>query len=207
MSQTGKGLVAFALIFGLIGTGLGGFMLVKDYGLVDEVNELNNRIEELNNGIEELNNRIEELETEEDPYVVPRARVYRLGSYSLVSSHTALFDYTSTSYDTHNAFNLTSDTYIIPETGFYQVIAQFCITVEDQDLFKIYIYINGSVHASRSYTAACPAITFAVSITDIVNTTVGDLITISAYSYNVGDVSRSVYGMEAYSFFTISKLF
>ncbi len=193
MSQTGKGLVAFALIFGLIGTGLGGFMLVKDYGLVDEVNE--------------LNNRIEELEEEEDPYVVPRARVYRLGSYSLVSGYTTVFDYTNTSYDTHNAFNLTSDTYIIPETGFYQVIAQYCITVEDQDFFKIYIYINGSVHASRLYTAAYPTITFSVSITDIVNTTVGDLITISAYSYNVGGVSRSVYGMEAYSFFTISKLF
>ena len=200
MSQTGKGLVAFALIFGLIGTGLGGFMLVKDYGLVDEVNELNNRIEE-------LNNRIEELETEEDPYVVPRARVYRLGSYSLVSGYNTLFDYTSTSYDTHNAFNLTSDTYIIPETGFYQVIAQYCISVEDQDFFKIYIVINGSIHASRLYTAACSASTFSVSITDIVNTTVGDLITIIAYIYNVGGVSRSVYGMEAYSFFTISKLF
>lgn len=144
MKQTGKGLVAFALIFGLIGTGLGGFMLVKNDGLVDEINELNNKIEE-------SNNRIEELEKEEDPYVVPRARVYRLGSYSLISGHTGLFDYTNTSYDTHNAFNLTSDEYIIPETGFYQVIAQYCVNVQDQDYFKIYIFINGSVHASRSY--------------------------------------------------------
>ena len=196
MSQTGKGLVAFALIFGLIGTGLGGFMLVKNYGLGDEVNELNNRIEELE----------EELEGE-DSYVVPRARVYRLGSYSLISGHTGLFDYTNTSYDTHNAFNLTSDEYVIPETGFYQVIAQYCVNVQDQDYFKIYIFINGSVHASQSYIAADSTIDFAVSITDIVNITAGDLITIKAFSLNAGDVSRAVYGMEGYSFFTISKLF
>ena len=200
MTQTGKGLVAFALIFGLIGTGLGGFMLVKNYGLVDEINELNNRIEE-------SNNRIEELEKEEDPYVVPRARVYRLGSYSLVSGDTTKFDYTNTSYDTHSAFNLTLDEYTIPETGFYQVIAQFCITAEDQDFFKINININGSMIASRSYTASRSTNTFAVSITDIVNTTAGDIITITAYSYNAGGFSRLVYSSEVYSFFTISKLF
>lgn len=193
MSKTGKGLVAFALIFGLIGTGLGGFMLVNNYALVDELNE--------------LNDRIEELEKEEDPYIVPRARVYRLGSYSLISGHNALFDYTNISYDTHNAFNMTSDAYSIPETGFYQVIAQYCIDADDLDFFKIYIEINGSVHASRSYTASSSISDFAVSITDIVNTTVGDLITISVFSLNPGDISRAVYGMEAYSFFTISKLF
>ena len=75
MSQTGRGLAAFALIFGLIGTGIGGFYLVNDYLLVEEP-------------------------IEEEPYVVPRARVYRLGSYSLDSSDTVIFDYTNKSYDT-----------------------------------------------------------------------------------------------------------
>ena len=101
----------------------------------------------------------------------------------------------------------TSDTYILPETGFYQVIAQYCINVEDQDFFKIEIEINGTLYASNSFTASRSTNTFTVSIIDIVNTTVGDLITIIAYSYNAGEISRSVFSSEAYSFFSISKLF
>ena len=196
MTQTGKGLVAFALIFGLIGTGLGGFMLVNYYALVDDQNELINRTEEL-----------EEKEALKESYIVPRARVYRTGSYSLQSGFDTIFNYTETSYDTHNAFNLTSDAYIIPETGFYQVIAQYCISAMDDDFFQNEIMINGSLYASKSFIASGPIETFAVSITDIVNTTVGDIITISAQSFNIIDASRLVYGSEEYSFFTISKLF
>ncbi len=149
---------------------------------------------------------MEELE-EEVPYIVPRARVYRLGSFSLTSGSDTLFDYTNTSYDTYNAFNLISDAYISPETGFYQVIAQYCITAEDQDFFQIEIMINGSLYASKSFTASRFTNTFAVSITDIVNTTVGDIIAISAYSFNSIDASRTVFSGPEYSFFTISKLF
>ena len=203
MTQTGKGLFALALIFGLIGSGLGGFMLVNHYALVDDQNELINDLNEIIDRVEEL----EEEEAIEESYVVPRARVYRLGSYSLNSSDTVVFDYTNTSYDTHNAFNLTSDAYVIPETGFYQVIAQYCITVEDQDFFKIHIFINGTMYASNSFTASRSTNTFTVSITDIVNVTTGDLITITAYSWNVGEISRLVFSSEEYSFFTISKLF
>ena len=36
MSKSGKGLAAFALILGLIGAGVGGFIIVKDYFLVEE---------------------------------------------------------------------------------------------------------------------------------------------------------------------------
>ena len=109
-------------------------------------------------------------------------------------------------YDTHNAFNLTSDAYLIPEAGFYQVIAQYSITAEDQDFFKIYIMLNETVLACNSFTASRSTNTFTVSITDIVNTTVGDLISIKAYIYNSGNIPRLVFSSEAYSFFSISKL-
>ena len=202
MTQTGKGLIAFALIFGLAGTGLGGFMIVNHYALVNDQNELINDLNDLINRTKQL----EEEKALEESYVVPRARVYRLGSYSLDSSTTVTFDYTNTSYDTHNAFNLTSDAYIVPETGFYHIYAQYCITAEDQDFFKINIYVNGVHHTSKSFTASRYTNTFTVSITDFLNTTAGDLITIYSYIYNAGDLSRLVYSAEQYSFFAISKM-
>ncbi len=170
--------------------------------LINDQNELINTLNETTDRVEEL----EEEEALEESYVVPRARVYRLGSYSLDSSTTATFDYTNTSYDTHNAFNLTSDAYIIPETGFYQVIAQYSITADDQDFFKIYIDINGAPHTVSSFTASRYTNTYTVSITDFLNTTAGDLITIDAYIFNAGGVSRLVYSAEDYSFFAISKI-
>jgi len=142
----------------------------------------------------------------EPRYVLPMARVYRLGSYFLNSGASTTFDYSDKSFDTHDAFDLVSDSYEIPETGFYHVIAQYCIDVEFQDFLKIEIHLNGTTISSRSYTAARSTNTFTVSVNDIINVTAADLISIRAYSYNLAADPREVFSEEPYTFFTIMKI-
>jgi len=178
MAQSGKGLAALGLIVALIGASAAGFLLIKQYILVPPAPE---------------------------PYIRPMARVYQSGTYYLLSGATTTFNYTDKSYDTHDAFDLGSDTYEIPEPGFYQVIAQYCIEAEFQDFFKIDIARNGITVSSRSFTAARSTNTFTASIVDIINATSGDLISIRVYSYNGPDDPRLVFAYEDYTFFTIMK--
>ena len=186
MATNGKGLAAIALILGLIGAGAGGFIIVKEYFLTEPL-------------------------VEEDPYISPIARVScQKSGYHLTSGLHTVLNFTHTSYDTHNAYNFTDDSYIIPEDGFYQVFAQFSITAEDGDFFKIYILQNDiSTLASvsvQSYTAARSTNTFTVAVTDIVNATAGDTIYIWAYSHNIGNLPRLIYALEDYTYFTITKI-
>lgn len=179
MAQGGKGLAVLALIIALIGAGGAGFLLAQQYLLVPP---------------------------EEEPYLRPMAKVYRTGTYILSSGGTTTFNFTTLSYDSHDAFDLASDAYEIPETGFYHVIAQYCIEAEPSDFFKINNMLNGTIITSCSYTAAFTTNTFTVSVTDIINATAGDLISIQTYIYNSGGEPRQIFVNKAYTFFTIMKI-
>ena len=144
---------------------------------------------------------------ERNAYIVPMARVYFHGSQAIASgvSYVA-FDYNDKSFDTHDAFDLLLNLYVIPETGFYQVIAQFSIQAEPEDFFQILLFKNNNLICEKAYTSSRDTNSFGVSLSDVQNFTQGDLLAIKAYQYNVGDVSRNIFGGEEYTFFTIIKV-
>lgn len=182
MAKGRSKLAGVSLILALLGIGVGGF----SYFL--------------------LNTHITESET--DSYVLPMARVYYEGSTYTITSGGAykLFDYTHKSYDTHGAFDLTSDSYTIPETGFYQIYAQYSIYSDVGEFFMIRFYSNDILISTNSVTGSVPTNTLGVGLTDVINVTMGDVLTIKIYHYNPGDLSRNIFSGEQYNFFIITKI-
>ncbi|MBY9019911.1 MAG: hypothetical protein KGD67_02555 [Candidatus Lokiarchaeota archaeon] len=141
-------------------------------------------------------------------YILPKARVYYDGpTYTILSGGgNVLFNYNHKSHDTHEAFNLTSDSYTIPETGYYEVIAQYSIYAADGGFFNIQLYSNDILVSSRSSTSSAITNVFGVTLTDIINFNKGDSINVKVYQYNSGSLSRNIYSGEEYTFFAIAKL-
>ena len=141
-------------------------------------------------------------------YIVPMARVYYSGvSYTIPSgvSYVTL-DYNAKSFDTHEAFNLLLNAYIIPETGFYHMIAQYSIGADTDDFYQILLFKNGNLISEKAYTSSRDTSAFGVSISDVHNFTEGDSLTIRAYQYNVGSLPRTIFDGEEFTFFTIMKV-
>jgi hypothetical protein len=180
LTEKGKILSILALIIGISGLFVGGYAILQ-----------------INVG----------GKTQDSGYVLPVDRVFLGGSYALPSGGSyKLFDFTDKSFDNCDAFNLTSDVYIVPESGYYQIIAQYNIDAYDQDFFIIGITLNEVIICFCSFTASTHTNTFTVSITDITNVTVGDSISIVAYIYNSLDDPRAIYPGESHTFFSIAKI-
>ncbi|MFW9896398.1 MAG: hypothetical protein ACFFD7_11385 [Candidatus Thorarchaeota archaeon] len=179
MAKSGKIFSVLAFIFGLSGVLVGGYALIQ-----------------INFG----------GDVQEPEYVLPTARVFLNFSYALSSGVTVKFDYAAKSFDSHDAFDLTSDEYIIPETGYYQVFAKYDIDAIDQDFFVIEIWRNNYFNRSCTYAASLSTNYFSVSIADILYTTEGDAISIWAYSYNIASTPRSLFPGEGHTYFSIAKI-
>ena len=172
-------LTAASLVVALVGVGVGVFSFIS------------------------LNNYI----TEANAYVRPMARVYYGGpSYTIPSGAWRVFDYDQKSYDTHGTFNLTSESYSVPEAGFYQVIVQFSIDAIAGDYFMIRLYSNTFIICTRAYSSSLNTINFVVALTDINNFTEGDSLTIRVYQWNSGATSRNIREGERQTFFTVTKI-
>ena len=145
---------------------------------------------------------------EKNAYTLPMARVYYSGvSYSIPSGVSYVnLDYNSKTFDTHEAFNLLLNVYIIPETGFYHIIAQYSIGAESDDFFQILLFKNGNLISEKAYTSSRDTNAFGVSLSDMHNFTQGDSLTIKAYQYNMGSLPRTIFDGEEFTFFTIMKV-
>lgn len=143
-----------------------------------------------------------------DSYVLPKARVYYEGpTYTITSGGGyTQFNYNYKSYDTHGAFNLLLDLYRVPETGIYQVIAQYSIFAADGGFFFIQLLSNNILVCSRSSSSSVVTNTFGVALADIIHFTEGDTLTIEIYQYNAGSLSRNIFDGETYTFFAIAKI-
>lgn len=179
-NKTGRGLAIFAIILGLIGSGTGGYLFAKEFL----------------------------FEQQEEEQILPKARVYldtSMSKYSRTTQQDLNFD--QISYDTHNAFNLTSDKYVIPEDGVYHVDAQYSISVaETDDNYVIYIILNSQMHVYKRVTCSYNINNFCVSASDMLNCSVGDAISIRIYVTTSPDAWRTVEGREYLTFFAIAKL-
>ena len=179
-------LTGLSLIIAIAGVAVGVFSFIS----------LNNYINDMNTYINEKNS-----------YVPPMARVYYDGLiYSIPSGSFVTFNYTQKSYDNRDAFNLTSDSYKVPGSGFYQVIAQCSIDANDGDFFIIQLHRNGVLFCSRSCTSSVNTNTFGVALTDIINFEEGDSLTIKLYQYNPGNNPKNIFDGEAHTFFAIAKI-
>ena len=187
MSNGRNILAGVSLIVALAGVGVGAFSFIS----------LNIYINDMNSYIDEMN-----------AYVLPMARVYYEGPVYTIPSGGIyqLFNYNQKSYDTHDAFDLASDSYTIPETGYYKVIAQYSIDADDGYFYIIQLYSNDILVCSRSSTSSIITNTFGVALADFINCTIGDSITIKLYQWNSGDVSNNIFHGEEYTFFAIAKI-
>ena len=181
MAKNGKGLAAIALIIGLLGAGFGGYIAIKEYVLTPD---------------EDIND------------VLPKARVYSKKTGYLIPSGGAyeLIDFTNVTYDTHNAYNLTSDQYLVPESGFYHVHAQLTLTANAGDYLELLVYYNGSLY---SHTATEPNLSIMlcpVSISCTVNATIGEPIEIGFAQYNGASAARTVCANSAFTYCEITKI-
>ena len=182
MANGGKGLAAFALIFAILGAGAGGYLMYKELFVTEEVGEHMHDI------------------------ALPKARAYCGSGFVLESGIHTLVDLSQISYDTHDAFNVTDNTYIVPESGFYSVFAQLSVFCLDGDFFRMHIYQNGTQVAVQSYFAAGSTNTFTVAGEDILNATAGETIFFRVFMVNSGGTIRGIFVGSAYSFCTIEKL-
>lgn len=146
--------------------------------------------------------------TKEDAYVLPMARVYYGGPYYTIPSGGApiLFNFTHKNYDTHERFDLDTDSYSIPETGYYQIIAQYSIDADAGEFFRIELYSNNVLVCSKAYTTGYHTNHLGVSLMDIRHFTEEDSLTIKAYQYNAGDLPRAIFSGEADTYFAIAKM-
>ena len=146
--------------------------------------------------------------TKEEAYVLPMARVFYDGPYYTIPSGGApiLFNYTEKNYDTHEKFDLDTDSYSIPETGYYQIIAQYSIDADAGEFFRIELYSNNVLVCSKAYTTGMDTNHLGVSLMDIRHFSEGDSLTIKAYQYNVGALPRAIFSGEADTYFAIAKI-
>ncbi|MFX0022470.1 MAG: hypothetical protein ACFE9S_09080 [Candidatus Hermodarchaeota archaeon] len=180
MAKIGKALSVIALIFGMSGVLIGGFALIQLNFTGDQPTH----------------------------YVLPMARVYLDSSYNLNGVEYQRLNYTHKSFDSHDAFNLATDEYIVPETGFYQVVAQYSVEAYDQDLFIISIFNNMYLNGTCAYTVSISTFTwyFSVAITDIITAFEGDAISINTFLFLSGPPTRALFPGEHYTYFSIVKI-
>jgi len=180
VSKRGSMLAVVSLIFALAGVGVGVFSFMS-----------------LNNYINETN-----------AYVLPKARVYYDGpTYTITSGGgLTIFNYNQKSYDSHGAFDLLLDYYRVPETGYYQIIAQYSIYADDGDFFQIQLYSNNILVSFRAWSSSVTTNIFGVALTDIVNFNQGDTLSIKLYQYNSGSLPRDIFVGDVYTFFAIAKI-
>ena len=141
-------------------------------------------------------------------YIVPMARVYYSGLPVSIPSGVGylVLDYNSKTFDTHEAYNLLLNVYIVPETGFYHVISQYSIDAEADDFYQIFLFKNDNMISEKAYTSSINTNVLGVSLSDVHNFTQGDRITIKVYQYNAASLPRTIFDGEQFTFFTIMKV-
>ncbi|MHA1677287.1 MAG: hypothetical protein ACTSWX_15565 [Promethearchaeota archaeon] len=192
-----NGLAVVAFIIGLIGAGIGGYLFLEVKSLQNEINNLEDDIKDLEDYVEE---GLEEK-------ILPKARIfYDDSTFYITHNAGKRIEFTNTSYDTHNAYNFTSNTYVIPESGYYQINAQYSIHAEAGDDYVIYIVVNNNYYTYMRTSASKTLNNFGVGVNDVVNVNAGDEISIRAFFYATSFETRYFTGGDHFTFFTIAKL-
>ncbi|MFX1327983.1 MAG: hypothetical protein ACFE91_07550 [Promethearchaeota archaeon] len=144
-----------------------------------------------------------------NPIPTPRARVWRFSTYLLTGGPQRI-NFDTKSYDSTGSFNLTTDRYVIPENGYYLLIASSLLRIHGYTIGEIAIcsndYPNGFSRIRSTPDTVINA-QFTVSITDIAYFSEGDWIEITLWLV-VGPPADVMGESGDYrsTFFSITKL-
>jgi hypothetical protein len=164
-----------ALIVGLSGLGLGAYSLYNYQQLVNQL---------------------------EAPR--PLARAFLSSGYSIPSLSWTVVNFDVLDYDTTGDFNITTDRFICPTSGYYLISAMLMFTLMyDGEAIYVAAFREGVLEAG-SGAHASHTNSLSVSFTDIVYLNEGDYVELLAYY--TGGAPRTIYGNLAgtYTYFTIA---
>ena len=130
-------------------------------------------------------------------------RVYLQDSIDLSDGYYNL-NFDATSYDPENCFNLITDRYYVPKDGYYLIISQITAIVLDGELINLRIVNSTSSYYGFSVASghSDPNIYTIVYSSDIRYLQQGDYLTVLFQLVFPGG-GRSIYGGEAFTFFSI----
>jgi len=136
----------------------------------------------------------------------PLARAFLSTSYSTTNGLWFKVDFNVIEHDVSDDFNIVSDRFICPTSGYYLVSGMITFsTTQDGEIIHLAAFSEG-VREAGSITHTAHASFISVGFTDIVHLNAGDYVELQAY--HSGSGSETVYGSTAgtYTYFTIAFL-
>ena len=136
----------------------------------------------------------------------PLARAGLVTSYSTPNGLWFKVNFDVLEYDVSGDFNIISDRFICPTSGYYLISGMATFTaMQDGETISVAVFREG-VREAGSIVQAAHTNVLSVGLTDIVYLNAGDYVELQAY--HTGSASRSIYGSTAgtYTYFTIAFL-
>jgi len=127
-------------------------------------------------------------------------------SYSTTNGLWLKVDFDVIEYDVSGDFNILSDRFICPTSGYYLISGMVTFSsMQDGEIINIAAFSEG-VRETGSITHAAHLNIVSVGFTDIVHLNAGDYVELGVYHTGAG--LRSIYGSTAgtYTYFTIAFL-
>ena len=167
----------FVLIVGLSGLGLGAYSLYNYQQLINQVEPLR-----------------------------PLVRVFSSASSSIPSTTYTIVDFNVIDFDVTGDFNIITDRFICPSSGYYLVSVMITFTpMYDGEFISAVAYSEG-VFEAGSYSQASHTNVLSTGFTDVVYLNAGDYLEVKVY--HSGSTARLVYGNSAgtYTYLTITAV-
>ena len=136
----------------------------------------------------------------------PLARAFLATSYSTPNGVWLKIDFDVLEYDVSSDFNIISDEFICPTSGYYLISGMVTFSLmQDGDIINVAAFSEG-IRETGSVTHAAHANILSVGFTDIVHLNAGD--DVELWVYHTGSATRTIYGSIAgtYTYFTIAFL-
>ena len=134
------------------------------------------------------------------------ARAGLVTSYSTPNGLWFKVNFDVLEYDVSGDFNIISDRFICPTSGYYLISGMATFTsMQDGETISVAAFREG-VREAGSIVQAAHTNILSVGLTDIVYLNAGDYVELQAY--HTGGASRTIYGSTAgtYTYFTIAFL-
>ena len=136
----------------------------------------------------------------------PLARACLVTSYSTPNGLWFKVDFDVLEYDVSGDFNIITDRFICPTSGYYLISGMITFTaMQDGETISVAAFREG-VREAGSIVHAAHTNILSVGFTDIIYLNAGDYVELQAY--HTGGASRTIYGSTAgtYTYFTIAFL-
>ena len=136
----------------------------------------------------------------------PLARAFLSTSYSTTNGLWFKVDFDEVEYDVSGDFNIVSDRFICPTSGYYLISGMVTFSsTQDGEIINVAAFSEG-VREAGSITHAAHATIISVGFTDILHLNAGDYVELQAY--HSGSGTETIYGstVGTYTYFTIAFL-